>query len=89
MYIRVLDIRVLDDKEKEMLQLIESDEETWKAFKFLVNIVKRNYPWYNNPKREVLKKMVRCDIQDLDGVQQFILNLYHNEEGAGSVFKPV
>jgi len=56
MYIRVLDIRVLDDKEKEMLQLIESDEETWKAFKFLVNIVKRNYPWYNNPKREVLKK---------------------------------
>jgi len=30
MYIRVLDIRVLDDKEKEMLQLIESDEETWK-----------------------------------------------------------
>jgi hypothetical protein len=74
---------------EEILKLIQSDEETSKAFHVLINLIKRNYPFYKDAETEILNRMVQRGIDDMDGVKHFIETLYFNEVRAGRLFKPV
>ncbi|KYC44300.1 MAG: hypothetical protein AMQ74_01989 [Candidatus Methanofastidiosum methylothiophilum] len=73
--------------ENELRKLIEGDEDTWKSFTVLVNLVGRNYPFYKDPERKVLERMVSKGIKTLDDAQSFIMNLYFAESKAGRVIK--
>lgn len=83
-------IEFIQKEREEMLKFIESDEETSKAFKVLVGLVERNYPWKTEAEQGLLQKMIDAGcLKDMGLVQYFITRMYFYEKSAGPVFKPV
>lgn len=71
----------------ELQTLIQSDEDTRLSFHVLVNLVGRNYPFYEDPEMKVLERMASKNIKTLEDAQQFIINLYFAESKAGRCIK--
>lgn len=72
---------------RDLKNLIQGDPETQKAFQVLVNLVGRNYSFYQDPELKVLERMASKGIKTLEDAQSFIMNLYFAESKAGRVIR--